>query len=333
MRKVSGRVFGPVSLDTLRAWACDGRVAPVDEVCEGDGPWRQAGNVPDLGMEWLIELPGGELYGPVPLAAFLDMLREGSLGPDLKVRRRDDAGFRRLGDVAAEGEPKPEPAVARAQEPEPAPQPGPEPVSTQETAAVPASSDMAPPAPAPVMEPSSPIPVDRFGAPAPPIEPEASPESDSPSTACTGVTAAPGPSSLRPEVPDREPEVSVPAVPQGMDHAPVVGMEVTPAPPAPASPPALEFSVPFEGQLAREISVPPGFGADGAAAVLDASSAVPQDSAPDAAVEPEAPTKSSPPSSRISPPDEARMLSELQSALGVGRRFRVFDRLRPGRSG
>ncbi len=191
MRTTSGQAFGPVALDTLRVWACDGRVGPEDEIREGDGPWRRAGNVPDLGMDWLLELPGGELYGPVPLAAFLDMLREGAISPDLKVRRRDEIEGRRLGDLAI-------PSVG---------------------------------------------------------------------------TEAPGLASPVPAEPISQGPVSGPAV-STPDGTPSTGGESEPARSSPVSPPS---------------------------------------------------------ASSIHQQDEERMISELRSALGVGRGLRVFSRLRPGR--
>jgi len=94
-------VFGPVPLDGLRVWACDGRVGLGDMVSAGDDVWRPARDAPELGMDWLLELPDGGVFGPVPLAAFLDMLREGAITPDFKVRRKDSSDSARIGDLAA----------------------------------------------------------------------------------------------------------------------------------------------------------------------------------------------------------------------------------------
>ncbi len=102
LRKSSDRPFGPVTWETLRAWAADGRVEPGDEVSADDGAWRPARDIPDLGMDWLVELPDGSLFGPVPLHAFLGMLRDGSLTAGLRVRRKDQAAFRTIVDLAAE---------------------------------------------------------------------------------------------------------------------------------------------------------------------------------------------------------------------------------------
>lgn len=101
LRKGPGLVYGPVPLDGLRAWACDGRVGPGDEVSAGDDVWRPAPDAPELGMDWLLELPDGGFFGPVPLAAFLGMLREGEIAPDFRVRRKDRAEPTRVGDLAA----------------------------------------------------------------------------------------------------------------------------------------------------------------------------------------------------------------------------------------
>jgi hypothetical protein len=195
LRNDSGRVFGPISLTDLRLWAGDGRVGPDDDVSPPGGPWRAARDVPELGMDWLLELPDGGFFGPVPLDAFLDMLREGSLGSDLRVRRKDETEFRRLGDLAA------------------------------------AASGMA--------------------ASGPPSVPASSGDSSCPDPASDATRSAPGG-----------------CVPMAVD--------------GPGS--------------AR-------------------------------------PVPSSPPSARsIGSPDEERMISELRTALGVGRGLGVFARLRPGRS-
>lgn len=78
LKKEDGHVYGPVEQNHLAAWAGDGRVSPGDEISEDRERWQPAASLPELNMEWKVEIEDGTLYGPVHLASVKDLFDEGS---------------------------------------------------------------------------------------------------------------------------------------------------------------------------------------------------------------------------------------------------------------
>ena len=62
-------VYGPIPLATLCDWAAQGRVAAGNLVSQDEVAWVAAESVPDLKMDWLVELKNGDKYGPLNLLA------------------------------------------------------------------------------------------------------------------------------------------------------------------------------------------------------------------------------------------------------------------------
>ena len=82
-----GKVYGPVALDVLRQWVHDGRVEPVARISCDLKEWIPAPNIPDLGMEWVVENNPGQFYGPVHRAVVDDFIQSGALVPDARFYR------------------------------------------------------------------------------------------------------------------------------------------------------------------------------------------------------------------------------------------------------
>ena len=59
LRKKDGEIYGPVDLETLQLWATDSRIAPEDEASTDREHWSPASGIPDLGMDWVVELRDG----------------------------------------------------------------------------------------------------------------------------------------------------------------------------------------------------------------------------------------------------------------------------------
>jgi hypothetical protein len=88
IRIAPGTVYGPVPLSELLAWTIQSRVAPEHDVSCGDGPWRKARDVPELGMEWSVTLEDGSSYGPLNILTVQRLMRDRLLAPDAKLSRR-----------------------------------------------------------------------------------------------------------------------------------------------------------------------------------------------------------------------------------------------------
>lgn len=79
LKKADGEVFGPVTTAALRQWATGGRIAPDDELSSDMETWMPAIDLPDLGLDWMVELGPDKIYGPFHLLALGDLIREGGV--------------------------------------------------------------------------------------------------------------------------------------------------------------------------------------------------------------------------------------------------------------
>ncbi|HIE10491.1 MAG TPA: hypothetical protein EYP62_02650 [Kiritimatiellae bacterium] len=86
LRKADGSHFGPVPLGVLKQWASDGRIAPEDEISQDGSHWVRAANLPALEMRWEVILPDGSTYGPLNIMAIGELLLDGSVSADDRVR-------------------------------------------------------------------------------------------------------------------------------------------------------------------------------------------------------------------------------------------------------
>jgi len=82
-----GQVFGPVDLDTLKRWAANGQISPMDTLLDLDGGRNYAPyEVADLDMIWEVTLADGAVYGPTHANAVRVFVREGQILPKDTVR-------------------------------------------------------------------------------------------------------------------------------------------------------------------------------------------------------------------------------------------------------
>lgn len=80
-----GSVFGPVEMAELHAWAEDGRIVPGCLVSTDGRKWIAAESLPDLRMDWTVELPDASTYGPLNLHALADLFKDGSIRAEARV--------------------------------------------------------------------------------------------------------------------------------------------------------------------------------------------------------------------------------------------------------
>ena len=97
LKKSDGAVFGPIEEATLEAWARDGRIGPDDLVSEDLQTWQPVVHLSQLGMEWLVRLPDGSLYGPLSLPALEALAQLGELELNAEVLHRETARRSTLG--------------------------------------------------------------------------------------------------------------------------------------------------------------------------------------------------------------------------------------------
>ncbi len=102
VRNEQGETFGPVDLQTLKAWAMDGRLAPTNEISENGSQWRPVTGDRALEMDWVAEVSPGVFYGPIHLRAMEELIRDGSISGASPLFFRRDADDRQAEGLADE---------------------------------------------------------------------------------------------------------------------------------------------------------------------------------------------------------------------------------------
>ncbi len=89
-----GRTFGPVQFDQIARWAAAAQIAPYDTLSSDQQTWIKAPMLPQLGMDWLVELTTEHYYGPTTLGALQEFIRLGEIDGETFVINTCD-GIRR----------------------------------------------------------------------------------------------------------------------------------------------------------------------------------------------------------------------------------------------
>lgn len=101
-------IFGPASFEQLRTWATEAQVSPLDKISTDQTSWLRAPMLPDLGMDWLVEVTSEHCYGPTSLGSVREFLLRGEIGPETVLINARDNSSQRVGDIAELMEPPPE---------------------------------------------------------------------------------------------------------------------------------------------------------------------------------------------------------------------------------
>ncbi len=126
LKAENSEVFGPVDFDQLTAWATAAQISPLDKISSDQQTWFKAPMVPELGMDWLIELTSEQLYGPTTLGAIQEFINQGEVHADTNLINAKDgtsAAISELPDLTL-------PGAAPAEEPAPTPDPTGHPLRT-----------------------------------------------------------------------------------------------------------------------------------------------------------------------------------------------------------
>lgn len=95
----NGEVFGPVRFDKIREWAQAAQVSPQDLVSTDQVIWTRAPMIPDLDMDWLVEVGEHLLYGPTTSGALIEFITSGEISADTLVINCANGSHARLKDT------------------------------------------------------------------------------------------------------------------------------------------------------------------------------------------------------------------------------------------
>lgn len=91
-----GNIFGPLEFEELARWASAARVAPHDVVSSDQETWTKAPMLPQLGMDWLVEVTTERYYGPTTLGAIQEFIRLGEINGETFVINSCDGTRRQI---------------------------------------------------------------------------------------------------------------------------------------------------------------------------------------------------------------------------------------------
>ncbi len=99
-----GSEFGPIPFSQLRQWAAEAQVAPLDHVSTDGKTWMKAPMVPELEMDYLIEVGEDQFYGPTTVGAIREFLSAGEISADASLTNCRDGTELRVRDLVTPAE-------------------------------------------------------------------------------------------------------------------------------------------------------------------------------------------------------------------------------------
>ena len=90
MKYEDGGVFGPVTFEQIRQWAVDAQISPLDKLSTDENTWLKAPMIPELEMDFLIEVSPDQYYGPTTIGALKEFIEMGEIGPDTLITNCKD---------------------------------------------------------------------------------------------------------------------------------------------------------------------------------------------------------------------------------------------------
>ena len=94
-------IFGPTDLETLRGWASEAKISPLDKISSDDRlSWQRAPMIPELQMDMLVQMPDNYLYGPTNVATIQEFLATGEIDENVTIINCLDNTEKRLADLS-----------------------------------------------------------------------------------------------------------------------------------------------------------------------------------------------------------------------------------------
>jgi peptidoglycan hydrolase-like protein with peptidoglycan-binding domain len=99
MKNDDGTVFGPITFDQLKQWALDAQVSPLDKVSSDEKTWLKAPMIPELEMDYLVEVSPDQFYGPTTLGAVREFLQIGEVNADTPITNCRDGSVNSIKNI------------------------------------------------------------------------------------------------------------------------------------------------------------------------------------------------------------------------------------------
>jgi len=90
LKNDDGSMFGPVTLEQLKQWSIEAQISPLDKVSNDGKAWMKSPMVPELEMDYLVEVSPDQYYGPTTLGAVREFLQMGEIHAETLVTNCKD---------------------------------------------------------------------------------------------------------------------------------------------------------------------------------------------------------------------------------------------------
>ncbi|MCS7009204.1 MAG: GYF domain-containing protein [Chthoniobacterales bacterium] len=80
-----GSIFGPVPFSKLQEWARSAQISPHDMVSEDQVVWNKAPMIPELNMDYLVQVTDDVYYGPSTEQAVMEFYKLGEISSSTLV--------------------------------------------------------------------------------------------------------------------------------------------------------------------------------------------------------------------------------------------------------
>jgi hypothetical protein len=108
-------VFGPLTFEQLADWARNAQIAPHDAISTDQTGWMKAPMLPELGMDWLVEVTSERYYGPTTLGAVQEFIRLREIDAETFIINACDGTRRQVQDFPQLKLPAPEEEIVEAE--------------------------------------------------------------------------------------------------------------------------------------------------------------------------------------------------------------------------
>lgn len=93
LKNDDGSLFGPIPFEQLREWALEAQVSPLDKVSKDERNWVKAPMVPELAMDYLVEVSPDQFYGPTTIGAVREFLIAGEITSETPITNCRDGSI------------------------------------------------------------------------------------------------------------------------------------------------------------------------------------------------------------------------------------------------
>jgi hypothetical protein len=99
LKNDDGTIFGPIAFQQLKQWSTDAQISPLDKVSVDAQNWMRAPMLPELEMDYLVEVSPDQYYGPTTFGAIREFLQMGEINGETQITNCKDGSITALKNI------------------------------------------------------------------------------------------------------------------------------------------------------------------------------------------------------------------------------------------